>query len=150
MRGITHALGGAVVGLVITTNWLGAATGALGALLPDVDHPNSLAGRRAGVVGGAVRLFVGHRGLMHSGLIGIALVWAASLVPSPYRQYAVATALGYASHLMLDALTVQGIPLFWPSRRRVSFLPLRTGGVGEMAVRLGLIGLMVAVGLGVV
>jgi len=58
--------------------------------------------------------------------------------------YATAAGLGYVSHLVLDGLTVQGIPLLWPSGRRFRLLGLTTGGIGELVVLLGLLGALVA------
>lgn len=36
---------------------------------------------------------------------------------------------GELSHIFLDLLNPSGVPLFWPlTRRRISLLPLQTGG----------------------
>lgn len=110
----------------------------VGALLPDIDHPYSIVGRRAGLIGGAVRLAVSHRGILHSGVAAAVAVLAASAAPSVARPYAMAAAAGYASHILLDALTIQGVPLLWPSRRRFSLLPIQTGGLVEMILRVGI------------
>jgi inner membrane protein len=59
-------------------------------------------------------------------------VLAAATVPEPYQNYALAAAAGWCSHIILDALTVAGVPLFWPVRFKFSLLPLRTGGIFEM------------------
>jgi inner membrane protein len=53
--------------------------------------------------------------------------------------FVVAASVGYLSHLVADALTVDGVPLLWPLvKRRIcllpSFLAIRTGGVAEYVV----------------
>ena len=146
MNGNTHALAGICLGLLMAQTgqpWGGiglAVCGGVGALLPDIDHPKSMVGRRAGIAGGALRLVVGHRGILHSGVAAAIMIVAALMVPTEWRGYALAGAVGYASHLALDGLTVQGIPLLWPSRRRFRLLRLTTGGVVEWLLRLALLG----------
>lgn len=141
MRGVTHALAGLCIGLAMaqTSQPLGGVAmglaASVGALLPDIDHPRSIVGRRAGFIGGALRLAISHRGMLHSGIAAAIVVLVALLAPAVARSYALAAAAGYSSHILLDALTVQGVPLFWPSRRRFSILPLRTGGLIEMILR---------------
>jgi inner membrane protein len=138
MMGVTHALAGALVGLA-AGGWAGAAAGALGALLPDIDHPHSIAGRRSGVLGGAVRLVVGHRGALHSGLaVAVVLALGWSLGGLWW-----AGALGYASHVGLDMLTASGVPLAWPWRQRVRLIGLRTGGIIERLLMLSLLVVLV-------
>lgn len=147
MRGGTHALAGALIGAALTIDTASVvpiaaaiAAGALGALAPDLDHPQAALSRRIGILALPFRL-VKHRGILHSGVAAAIAIGAAALVVS---VYATAAALGYASHLVLDGMTVQGIPLFWPSGRRFRLLPLTTGGIGELIVLLGLLGAFVA------
>jgi inner membrane protein len=53
----------------------------------------------------------------------------------------VALAFGWASHLLLDALTPAGVPLLWPLPARVRLPPgITTGGLLEqVVVALGLL-----------
>ena len=116
---------------------LGAA--ALGSLLPDIDHPKSLVGRRLAWVSVPVAALVGHRGVTHSLLavlacaaglwfLGRELAWNAALL------------VGYLSHLAGDALTVSGIPLLWPWRRRFrSPLWFTTNGAVEWGLNAALL-----------
>lgn len=131
MMGVTHALGGALVGLA-TGGAGGALAGTLGALLPDVDHPRSIIGRRAGIIGGAVRLVVGHRGALHSGLAVVGALVAGWALGGWWWP----ASLGYASHVALDMLTSSGVPLLWPARQRVRLIGLRTGGIIERLIML--------------
>lgn len=145
MSGATHALAGILIGLAIAQDSqpLGALAmglaASIGALVPDIDHPNSIIGRRAGIVGGAIRLGVKHRGFLHSGIAAAIVVVGALALQTNLRTFGIAAACGYASHILLDALTIQGVPLLWPSRRRISLLPLRTGGLIERVLFLFLL-----------
>lgn len=51
--------------------------------------------------------------------------------------YAIAFTSAYASHLLLDALTVQGIWWLYPLPWRLRLLPLRTGGIVDKLAGLG-------------
>lgn len=145
MRGSTHALAGALIGVALTgrgsldVTALATVAGAVGALLPDLDHPRAALSRRVGIVSAPVRLFFGHRGATH-GLAAVFTAFALSLCLVPdLRLYGLAAALGYASHVALDGLTVQGVPLLWPSRRRWRLLRLTTGGIIERLFAAGMV-----------
>lgn len=122
------------------------AAGALGSLLPDIDHPKSSLGRRVPFLSIPLSLVVGHRGITHSLL---ALCACASLLLSASGSgflsgYAAAAAVGYASHLAADAFTPFGIPLFWPHPARVRApFTVKTNGAGEtILAALVLVGLL--------
>ena len=112
---------------------LGAA--ALGALVPDLDTPGSRLARTLGPLRWVLWLVlrvlgVAHRGVTHSvagllaasGAIG-AFAWC--LLPAASQAWVIGGfAVGYASHLLLDASTVSGVPLLSPlSDRRMHLLP---------------------------
>ena len=155
MMGRTHVLGGlnalwllymVPTGMTKETAPLLVGLAAFGALLPDLDAVDSKIKRFA--VGG-IQPFVplsllanrtwGHRGLLHSPAI---LAWLALLlVPLTFWtgwQQLLAFWLGYASHLILDALTVSGIPARPLPRSRLHLLPRRqrfvTGSPAEDAL----------------
>ena len=185
MTGLTHLAGGVASLLPLTLAYpalfpdapltpeaLGAAALAacLGALLPDLDAPQSLlknwkvgyrrTGKRGRTLTPAYRPFepvasllsplLGHRRPLHS-LLGLGV--AAVLLGLPAAFWlgwpaTLALVLGYASHLLLDACTVSGVPLLWPDPRPLWALPKRlravTGGPWEdlfLAV-LALLGLL--------
>lgn len=111
------------------------AAAALGALLPDIDHPNSWAGRKMRVVSVPLALVLGHRGITHSllavaGALAVLAVMGVGWIAAP-------VAIGYLSHLAADGLTPSGVPLLWPSRRRFTLNLCRTGGIVEMALVAG-------------
>lgn len=121
------------------------AVGALAALVPDIDHPNSLIRQRTGVLGWLAGGWFGHRGFTHT-LVALALValLAGLLLPLPLAAAVVA---GYGSHLLLDALTRSGVPLAWPlTGAAIRLLPrplqVRTGSWGESVFLLLLLALL--------
>lgn len=90
-----------------------AFVGQAAALAPDLD----------------LKFKIRHRGFTHS-LIALFGVWLTIFQFSKFVPLhpALVSALvfGYASHLILDMLTVQGIELFYPSRQRIKLMKLRT------------------------
>jgi inner membrane protein len=111
---------------------IGAAiAGGIGALLPDIDHPKSSISRRAFIAGASLRLVVSHRGALHSLMAAGAAMLLASVSPADWSEIILSAALGYSSHIFLDALTVSGVPLLWPWSRKFRLMRLRTGGLGE-------------------
>jgi inner membrane protein len=111
------------------------------ALLPDVDHPGSWAGRRTPGLSFGINLVAGHRGVLHSllgaGLVTAILCWLSAYLglALPWRPVLV----GYLSHLALDTLTPGGVAWLFPFKRRVSFGIARTGGGMERFVFLPLL-----------
>ncbi len=140
MMATTHALGGATAALLVAgalpagaaPAWLAAGAGALGGLLPDVDHPGSFLGKRVPLVSDAVHALFGHRGATHGLLaaaaFSLASWWAAARllaalppgVAGGAAPWGVALCFlaGYLSHLLLDMLNPQPVPLLWPLPRR--------------------------------
>ena len=126
--------------LPLPATTLYAAAALAGAVAPDLDKPRGLWGKL--VVLGALG---GHRHLSHS-LLGAALaaafVYAAMALLAASLGFAggllwLGFVVGYLSHLLLDGLTVDGVPWFLPlSARRSSLMPfvelrVRTGGLVE-------------------
>jgi inner membrane protein len=116
---------------------------ALGALLPDIDHPASWVGRRTRPFSALVAALCGHRGLTHSTLAAAAAVWLL-LAGGPAAPLAV----GYLSHLAGDFLTPRGLPLAWPLKRRWALPLLRAGSALEPLLVGALLLLAVAVAIG--
>ncbi|MBK4775375.1 metal-dependent hydrolase [Candidatus Pantoea edessiphila] len=90
-------------------------------LIPDIDHPYSLIGQRLRWISLPISLIFGHRGFTHSFL---ALIFLSSFkiicldnisIPDDIFQGMI---IGYCSHIIADALTPAGVPLFWPYRKR--------------------------------
>ncbi|MCK8828241.1 metal-dependent hydrolase [Natroniella acetigena] len=113
----------------------------IGALIPDIDHANSKAGKKLWFISKPLKLFgIKHRGLTHSilGLILFALL-TQELVKLKLISNIIWSGLiiGYFSHLITDMLNVQGIPLFYPNDKRFKFhLNITTGSWSEHLIFL--------------
>jgi membrane-bound metal-dependent hydrolase YbcI (DUF457 family) len=151
MTGKTHKIIGLTVGVgyFLSQNQLNYAPATLaavaflsyfGALLPDIDQPAAeLWGELpfGHTLGKISDPFLKHRNITHSlaGLIGIGLLvhYMLSLMPSywginPHFAF-VAFLLGFASHLLADMLTVEGIPLFLPCKKMLGLPPRPFEGI---------------------
>lgn len=108
------------------------AAAALGALLPDIDHPQSWAGRKVRFISIPLSLLVGHRGITHSALAVVAGATLLAIMGTGWL--AAPVVVGYLSHLLADSLTPSGVPLLWPNKRRFTFNLCRTGSLTEIAI----------------
>jgi inner membrane protein len=151
MMGATHMAAGALVGYGVGVYTaqppeavaLLAGLGVVCAILPDIDHPNSLIRNRTGVLGWLVGGWMNHRGITHTVPVAVAVGIVAALLLPVVAALVVFGA--YASHLLLDALTRSGVPLAWPlSWAPVRLAPrplqIRTGSAGEALFLLALVG----------
>lgn len=148
MQGKTHALIGVTAGLwlavqtaaPVETALLYAGLGALGGLLPDIDHPNSSISRRLP----PLRLFtfwMPHRTYTHS-LFAVVLVMFAGITFAGFQGAALA--MGYMMHVVADMMTFSGVPILIPvSRARWHLLPrffrIDTGGMTETMLAVAVI-----------
>ncbi len=113
-------LGGAPIEDSRTAFAVSLAVAAACGLAPDIDKAGSTASRSLGLVTrvlswGIERSF-GHRGGFHS-LLGIAAgFFLGDLVGALLGLTGLGglVAFGWAVHLLTDAWTVRGVPLFWP------------------------------------
>ena len=160
MRKPTHIMGGVASGVVTSSLLLDSApmqeasiplgisaimAGAfVGSVLCDIDHPNSFIGRKFPVISHLIRFAFGHRGATHTLLFAL-LVSVLTALPSLYFLDGIASVAmmllsiglfaGILSHLLLDALTVTGVPLLYPfSRKMFRIGRFRTGSTGETFV----------------
>ncbi len=133
MEGKTHAIGGICLGIATQSYYITQSMDApetivyygaclLGSLLPDICHPGSWTGRRARVLSKGISRFFGHRTITHSILFILLIYWLTSTFSFQYDDL-IQTGLlvGIVSHLLLDAMTVRGIQLFYPITIRVRF-----------------------------
>lgn len=137
----------------------------VGSLLPDIDNPQStisykipfvraVYGLLQKVIRGFANLLprrqreyvrsgIGHRGLSHSLFAAVtlpALVWfIGSVIHINPDACALGLMLGILSHIFMDLFS-GGVRLFLPfSVHNVKFLKIKTGGIMEWIVRIGLI-----------
>ena len=117
----------------------GSLIAALGGLLPDIDHPESVIGRRVRVLSLPISTVFGHRGITHSLLATGAMVgvlWWITHNPAyePYRWMIAPLCIGYLSHLLGDSMTPSGVPLFYPKKKTYSFNLFKTRSTVEFVV----------------
>lgn len=93
-----------------------AVVAALGSLLPDLDHRQSLVGRAFPFLSIPLEHWAGHRALTHSLAVQVALgVLAWFCLPFGFFLPLLA---GWVSHSLCDMMTPSGVAWFWPSRVR--------------------------------
>ena len=138
MNNKTHKIGGVCSGLIASTllfsNNFGVegllssaliVSGAtIGSLAPDVDHPESKVGRK--FILKPISIFInkvfGHRTITHSVVMSIfmtIILLSSTLLFTGisnfiYSNIIIGFCVGWFSHLLLDLLTVKGIPVFYP------------------------------------
>jgi inner membrane protein len=146
MKALTHAIIGCFTGLVTSTFFtniiyttptitndnytsqlsqtiLFVAICTISALLCDIDHTKSYLGRSVLLWNKVIK----HRTICHSiwFLMGIAALSYFISIPT---IYIIAISIGILTHLLLDALTPQGISLLWPLPFRIRG-PFKSGGM---------------------
>lgn len=108
----------------------------LGSLLPDIDHRKSTAGKKFKAASFVVSKTCGHRGATHSPLVNflffIALLLLSAFfgdnVKNFYVEFIYGAFVGSLSHILLDSLTIEGVPFFYPfNNKKIHLLKLRTG-----------------------
>ncbi len=115
-----------------------------GALLPDIDNARSKMGRKLGWISRGIQHAVGHRTLFHS-FLGLVLGAALAVGLEQLMEYLllsrgytlpvhiitsthmviIAVLFGCSMHIAADALTKEGVPLFWPKPEYYGFPPNR-------------------------
>ena len=124
-------------------------------LAPDIDKGGSTASRSLGiptrVLSWGIERSFGHRGAFHSLLAAVLAYLLGDLVGALFGLTGLGAllAFGWAVHLLTDAWTVHGVPLFWPlSVARVRLPPrLSTGSALEAMVLVLTLGLLAAYAL---
>lgn len=87
----------------------------VGALLPDIDHPQSYLGRKIRFLSNILYSTIGHRTFTHSFLFTFIL----GIIVS-FFNYSLSTGLviGILSHILLDMLTARGVSIFYPFNKK--------------------------------
>lgn len=97
----------------------------LATLIPDIDSRFSKIGKKK--IFRIFNFFVKHRGIIHSFtflfLVSVPIFFF-------FKQALLPFASAYSLHLVLDALTVQGIPALFPLKFRIRG-KIKTGGIFE-------------------
>ena len=127
MQGKTHLVFGILVAIILVKilslsnliKYLFFIMVIFGSIVPDIDTPKSMAGRRARGLSNTINFFSGHRGILHSSTIPIILLFIALFIHGIGKVLIYSFTIGYASHLFLDAITKQGIMILWPFKARI-------------------------------
>lgn len=139
-----HVLGGVVVtgvfasildvNIIESPALLGACV--LGSVLPDIDHPRSPIGFMFYPLSRFLNRRFGHRTITHSLFFFLLLILISVAFESAVfgsKAHTLVFGIGYASHLLLDMMTVQGVPLYYPIWKNACVVP----GRAEMRFRTG-------------
>ncbi|MCB9050476.1 MAG: metal-dependent hydrolase [Lewinellaceae bacterium] len=151
MRAPNHIVGGLVftgicsslsgVNVFASPVYMGLAISA--ALLPDIDHPKTLIGSLLKPLSQSINRRYGHRTITHSGVTLTILTLVVAIiekVTAGANSLALIFFFAYFSHLMLDMMTLQGVPLLYPITKNPFVIPgnpgyrIRTGDLRAEAV----------------
>lgn len=100
----------------------------LTSFLPDIDHPKSKIGRRIKILSYPINFIFGHRKFFHSIFAALGLSF---VIWHFFGNYYTPFFIGFLSHLIGDALTVQGVNFVYPFKElRVKGF-ITTGGLLE-------------------
>ncbi len=144
MTAPTHAAFGVLWAAIAGTSQLNAIACALGALLPDIDHPQSSIGRIFFFLSHPINTRFGHRGLIHGFVLWLPLLVVAAIAGSTTIQWII---LGAISHILIDASNSSGVRALTPftDRTLVCFKRdwrIKTGSVQEIFVFITIFGLI--------
>lgn len=127
------------------------ATCIFASILPDIDHQKSIIGKIFFPISKYLDRNFGHRTITHSLSAFIPLIllvlflelnFLNPLTGSTGNSYFLIFSFGYFSHLILDMLTIQGIPLFYPIMKNPCVIPanpslrFRSGNLKSEAMAL--------------
>jgi inner membrane protein len=101
----------------------------LGALLPDIDNPDSKIGSKFSPVSRVIKTIFGHRGIVHT-------IWGMILFCALFwyfisRVYGAALFVGFFSHLFIDGITKKGINFLHPIAKLHLSGFIETGSAAE-------------------
>lgn len=132
----THLAIGAISALLIKdyfpTSLLFSLVLIVSTSLPDIDHQGSWIGRRFWIFSKPINVIFGHRGITHSILVPLLLMFA--LAHYGYAALGLAVMIGYTTHIFADSFTNEGIKFAYPFSRKVLSGPLNTNGIAEFAI----------------
>lgn len=139
MTGKTHIMGGIAASTAVAYYYgfdpvIMVAAGSAGALIPDLCHTKSKIGRKFPLLSALISSVFGHRTFTHS-LLFLLIIYFLATTYIPNDSLSIGLLVGMASHLILDAGTVNGIKFLFPASIKVR-LPfyVKTGSTGEQVV----------------
>lgn len=123
--------------------------GAIGGVLPDIDHPTSKVGKRVKPISVMINKLFGHRGFTHTILALLLFTYGLFLISTMlpviikgyYLAITIGLSVGYLSHILIDLLTISGLPLLYPiSNKTFRLAKLHTGRDDPFVILFSLIG----------
>ena len=97
-------------------------------VFPDIDELNSRISEKFKPLAVIIHFIFGHRGFFHS--IYIPIIFSTAFFALNLKYLGVAALFGYLSHLFLDSLTLGGIRLLYPLKKKL-FSFIKTGSLVE-------------------
>ena len=135
MRWKSHLIFGLFFGLIwisvfgVSDKWYFIGFVLFASLLPDIDHPQSKVGRRVKPLSWLINNIFGHRGIFHS-IWPVVVLYIVLVYLLGWKLAGIGLCVGFMSHLISDALTLDGVNFGHPFRAKVSGF-IRTGGASE-------------------
>lgn len=134
MRAPSHIVGGftftgifaSICGINFLDNWVNLVVIFFASILPDIDHTKSLIGKMFPPVSKFLNRKYGHRTITHSLFLFIPLSLLSFFIQHtffPSIPFGAIFSFAYFSHLILDMMTIQGVPLFYPFKRNNCVIP---------------------------
>lgn len=167
MNGKTHKIGGLCAGIIATSMIIEApysfeklfiggvliGGSVLGSLMPDIDLPSSTVGKRVKPISYLINQIFGHRGITHTPILHIIcsiflLILGGGLtgfIKLTYLSFVIGLFVGGVSHLVLDAMTVKGIPFLYPFSKKRQRIASFTTGQDEFIVQVITVGFTILV-----
>jgi len=81
---------------------------AIGSIIPDIDEPNSILGRKFIVSSTTINIFLGHRTITHN-LLLFSITLVLLLIYLKEYWFLIALNIGILFHILQDSMTYQGI-----------------------------------------
>jgi len=112
----------------------------IGSLLPDIDKPSSQIGSFFPFSSRLIARNFKHRTLTHSLLSIYFFIFLLSLAPTIevgsefFTITVLGLMIGHISHILLDLLTIQGVCLFYPIKKKISIANFKTGTLSEKVI----------------
>lgn len=146
MTAPTHIIFSAVFSSLGNADYWASGACAIGALLPDLDHPLSSIGRVFFFISAPLNRHCGHRGLIHSVFLWFPVLLFGVLIHSPRLQW---LAIGALSHVLIDCYNTSGVRALTPFSSKSVVLFKRdwrvnAGSLGEIYVFIALAALLPA------
>ncbi len=134
MSSINHITGGIVLTGIFTSFWdinilsktWYLITCITFSLFPDIDHPKSFIGKIFKPISKYIDRNYGHRTITHGLIFFITTIFIIYIIEKTLLKTTVYTMIAffaYLSHLILDMMTVKGIPLLYPFKRNPCVIP---------------------------